>query len=128
MTPADTWIERWIDLMETQDRARATELLAPEIKILAYQSGEGGPLTTFDGVDAVYEWITKPSKGRFVFKKLLAKPGPVCEGLPEADLTVHASYRVHHPESDFTNTGHWEMAIVGERIVGLLHAPKPLED
>ena len=126
MSVSKQWIGRWIDVLDAQDRAVTEKSLAPDILVLAYHEGVGGPQTRLEGLEAVFHWLTRAPKGCFIFECLTGSIGGDAPELPEGELTIKGQYKVSVVDDDFTNTGEWTLVIRGELIVGVLHEPQPI--
>ena len=126
MSESKLWIDRWIKVLHTQDVDLASTYLSPDICVLAYHQGEGGPQTRFDGRDAVVRWVKNAPLGSFIFERLSDNQASPSSELPAGELTVEGDYRVTRSTGDFTNTGHWTLVISNDAIAGVLHVPQPI--
>jgi|GEM_PF-3906801 len=126
MSESKKWIDRWINVLNTQDADLAATLLSPNIRVRAYHLGAGGPETIIDGLEAVIHWTQRLPAGSFSFERISDSIGSAIDVLPPGDLTVQGQYRVCLTEGDFSNTGKWTISISDDVIVGILHVPQPL--
>ena len=126
MSASQVWIDRWIEMLDTQDPEFAATYLSPDICVLAYHQGAGGPQTRFDGRDAVVHWVQNAPKGAFIFERLSDNEAPPSDELPPGELTIEAEYRVTTSTGDFTNKGNWTLVVSDGAIAGVLHVPQPL--
>lgn len=121
-------LHQWVRLVQSQDDDVAKEILWPDLQVHAYEEGPKGPLTVYDGQDAVLAWVKHPPLGRFRFRLLSVRERPAHPALPKAQTTLEAVYEVDLADGDFCNQGTWVAAIEAGRLRGLLHTPQSLPD
>ena len=126
MSQVNAWVDAWIKVLRVQESEVTEQTLSPDILVLAYHAGVGGPETRIEGRDAVYHWITRAPKDQFIFERTSAQKGTPTDRLPAGELFIDATYRLSVVGDDFTNTGRWKLVIAGNRIAGVLHEPQPV--
>lgn len=116
---------RWVDAVNApQDATRLERACAPEMTVerMGVFDKKGRLAETFEGADAVSEWLGRLPKG--VFFELAGGP----QSSPDVGAGVWMiRYLYRIPELHFSNGGSWLFKLTDEgRLSWLRHDPDPL--